>query len=59
MSNEQQYEMGDMEYSAPGVRHTRRTPSSKTLRPIQSRRRGKAPQSMNGIHRRRKRKMAW
>lgn len=38
---------------------TRSRVNSASDRPVQGRRRAKAPQSINGIHRRRRRKMSW
>ncbi len=59
MSNQQSYEMNDAEYSAEGFRTVERAKDSKRERPTMGRGRGKAPQSFNGMHRRRRRKMAW
>lgn len=36
-----------------------RASSSERRRPVAGRKRGKTPQSVNGIHRRRRRKMSW
>ncbi|QDU90971.1 hypothetical protein Pla175_43860 [Pirellulimonas nuda] len=38
---------------------TRNRANAADNRPVQGRRRGKTPQSINGIHRRRRRKMSW
>lgn len=59
MSNQQMYEATDMEYGSENFRTFERVRSSKRQAPTMGRKRGKAPQSFNGIHRRRKRKMAW
>lgn len=58
MSHMQQYEQSDMDYSV-NFRRSSEVKGSKRQQPSHSRRRGKAPQSVNGIHRRRKRKLAW
>jgi hypothetical protein len=60
MSNEQSYEQDGLDYSVD-VRSSGRTQpnSTKRRKPQQGRGRGKGPQSVNGIHRRRKRKLAW
>lgn len=60
MSNQQMYEATDMEYGSENSRSFERVRSgSKRTAPSMGRKRGKTPQSFNGIHRRRKRKMAW
>lgn len=60
MSNEQIYEMEEFDYSNDSRTSTRTSPNStKRRRPQQGRGRGKGPQSVNGIHRRRRRKLAW
>lgn len=60
MSHIQSYEQGDMDYSAAAdFRRGGEEKASKRVRPTHGRRRGKSPQSVNGIHRRRNRKMAW
>lgn len=63
MSSEHIYESIGAEYSGPvsAERGSRDEGNSysKTRRPHLGRRRGKAPQSVNGIHRRRRRKLAW
>ncbi len=59
MSHKQQYEASDVDYGTTNFRQFERFDSSKRQRPTMGRNRGKAPQSFNGIHRRRKRKMAW
>jgi hypothetical protein len=59
MSNQQVYEATDMEYGSESFRPFERVRGSKRHAPTMGRRRGKAPQSFNGIHRRRRRKMAW
>lgn len=59
MSHIQLYEQGDMDYGTNGFRRTTEAKLAKQNKPSHSRRRGKAPQSINGIHRRRNRKMAW
>ena len=59
MSNQQMYEATDMEYGSENFRSSERVRSSKRETPTMGRKRGKTPQSFNGIHRRRRRKMAW
>jgi hypothetical protein len=59
MSHIQLYEQGDMDYSVENVRRETEFKDSKRNRPTHGRKRGKSPQSVNGIHRRRNRKMAW
>lgn len=59
MSHIQLYEQGDMDYSTDNFRREGEIKLSKRNRPTHGRRRGKSPQSVNGIHRRRNRKMTW
>ena len=59
MSHIQLYEQGDMDYSVDNVRRETGVKLSKRNRPTHGRRRGKSPQSVIGIHRRRNRKMTW
>ncbi len=59
MSHKQQYDASEMDYGAENFRSAERLDSSKRRSLPMGRRRGKAPQSFNGIHRRRRRKMAW
>ncbi|MCA9261484.1 MAG: hypothetical protein KDA61_19845 [Planctomycetales bacterium] len=59
MSHYQTYEQDDMNYAAQGFRRSTKDDSSKRRAPAHGRRRGKAPQSVNGIHRRRNRKITW
>jgi hypothetical protein len=59
MSHQQAYEASDMEYGTENFRTFERTRGSKRQAPSMGRRRGKAPQSFNGIHRRRRRKINW
>ena len=59
MSNAQNYEALEADYGMDTFRRTSAIKSSKQQRPAHGRKRGKSPQSVNGIHRRRKRKMAW
>jgi hypothetical protein len=58
MSNKQVYESADLDYGNENFRSTERIKSPKTARPTMGRR-GKAPQSFNGMHRRRRRKINW
>jgi hypothetical protein len=59
MSHQQIYEGVEPLYRGSGFSTTERIHSSKQRRPSYGRRRGKSPQSFNGIHRRRRRKLAW
>ncbi|MCA9234010.1 MAG: hypothetical protein KDA44_00965 [Planctomycetales bacterium] len=62
MSHSHNYEVDDMDYQGTqgeGYRRSDRSSDSKDRRPAHGRKRGKAPQSVNGIHRRRRRKMSW
>lgn len=59
MSNQQAYEVARAEYGQDNFRTFERVRTSKQSRPSMGRRRGKSPQSFNGIHRRRRRKLAW
>jgi hypothetical protein len=59
MSHKQQYETTDADYSTENFRTFERFDNSKRRQPTMGRTRGKAPQSFNGMHRRRRRKMAW
>jgi hypothetical protein len=59
MSHKQQYEANDLDYGTDGFRTSNRSDSSQRRKPPMGRGRGKTPQSFNGIHRRRRRKMAW
>ncbi|MCC6494184.1 MAG: hypothetical protein IT424_14315 [Pirellulales bacterium] len=59
MSHIQLYEQEDMGYGADSFRRKEDAKLAKRNRPSHARRRGKSPQSVNGIHRRRNRKMSW
>jgi sulfite reductase beta subunit-like hemoprotein len=59
MSHIQLYEQGDMDYGVDNFRRESEAKMSKRIRPSYGRRRGKSPQSVNGIHRRRNRKINW
>jgi len=59
MSNEQVYEASEPRYGEESFRNFERFKSAKRHRPTMGRQRGRTPQSFNGMHRRRKRKMAW
>ena len=59
MSHRQDYEAADMDYSRSSFHQSSKLKTSKRNQPFQGRRSGKAPQSINGIHRRRNRKMNW
>ncbi len=59
MSNAQSYEAYEADYGTDTFRRAVSVKSSKQQRPDHGTKRGKSPQSVNGIHRRRKRKMSW
>ncbi|HEX5472246.1 MAG TPA: hypothetical protein VFW73_10180 [Lacipirellulaceae bacterium] len=59
MSHKQQYEATDLDYTVENFQTVERFENGARRRPSMGRKRGKAPQSFNGIHRRRRRKMAW
>ncbi len=59
MSHIQLYEQNEMDYGTEHVRRESELKMAKRQRPSYGRRRGKSPQSVNGIHRRRNRKMSW
>jgi hypothetical protein len=59
MSHKQQYEAADLSYGTESFRSFERFEPGQRRRPQMGRRRGKAPQSFNGIHRRRRRKINW
>jgi hypothetical protein len=59
MSNKQAYEAADLVYGDDTFQTVERFKNAKRHRPNMGRSRGKAPQSFNGMHRRRRRKMAW
>lgn len=59
MSHSQSYEAMEADYGTDTFRRSVPIKSSKSRRPAHGRSRGKSPQSVNGIHRRRKRKMTW
>lgn len=59
MSNEQAYEATELRYGEESFRTFERFKSAKRQRPTMGRSRGKTPQSFNGMHRRRRRKMTW
>jgi hypothetical protein len=59
MSHIQLYEQGDMDYGTDNFRRSSELKFSRKKRAEHGRKRGKTPTSVNGIHRRRNRKMAW
>ncbi len=59
MSHIQLYEMDEMAYSVENSQRSTEMKFSKRRQPTHSRRRGKTPTSVNGIHRRRNRKINW
>lgn len=60
MSNENSYEQAYDSYGEENApRRVREAANSTTRRNAPTTRRGKAPQSVNGLHRRRRRKMSW
>lgn len=58
MSHEQAYEHAELNYGNQRFESTRSTSSKRQRTPL-GRRRGKSPQSFNGIHRRRRKKLNW
>jgi hypothetical protein len=58
MSHEQAYEHAEMSYGGQRFDSSRES-GSKRQRSAVGRRRGKNPQSFNGIHRRRRKKLSW
>jgi len=59
MSHKQQYEATDLNYGSETDRTFERFENARRQRPAMGRRRGKTPQSFNGLHRRRRRKITW
>ena len=59
MSHEQLYESSRAQYGEESFPSGGREKFTKRPKPVLGRKRGKAPQSINGIHRRRRRKLAW
>lgn len=60
MSTDHSYENdGEQNYSSNSFSRPKRETASERARPVQGRQRGKSPQSVNGIHKRRRRKMSW
>lgn len=59
MSNEQLYESFRAQYGEETFSSSTREKFPKRQKPTLGRKRGKSPQSVNGIHRRRRRKLAW
>jgi hypothetical protein len=59
MSHKQQYEASELDYGMETFRSDDRPQAIERRRPQMGRKRGKTPQSFNGMHRRRRRKMAW
>lgn len=58
MSTEQVYEHAETKYGNDNFEQIRTNSHSRRRAP-QSRRRGKSPQSFNGMHRRRRKKVSW
>jgi hypothetical protein len=59
MSNVHSYEALEPDYSVDNFRRSEPIKASRQNAPTRGRSRGKAPQSVNGIHRRRRRKISW
>lgn len=59
MSHSQSYEALEADYGTDNFRRAVPIKPARQSRPTHGRRRGKSPQSVNGIHRRHKRKMSW
>ncbi|HMO83479.1 MAG TPA: hypothetical protein PKC18_01025 [Lacipirellulaceae bacterium] len=59
MSHIQLYEREEVDYGSDNFRRSTEIKFSKRRKAAHGRRRGKAPVSVNGIHRRRNRKLTW
>lgn len=59
MSNFHSYEALEADYSTDNFRRSEPIKAGRQQAPSHGRRRGKAPTSVNGIHRRRRRKISW
>lgn len=59
MSHEQRYEQAAADYGSDSFRSLERVKTNKRHRAPSAGRRGKGPQSFNGMHRRRRRKITW
>ena len=59
MSHSQSYEAIEADYVSDTFRRSVPIKSSKSRRTANGHRRAKSPQSVNGIHRRRRRKISW
>lgn len=60
MSTEKRHGLGSEGGDDSSINYSSRSRvNSASDRPVQGRRRAKTPQSINGIHRRRRRKMSW
>ncbi len=59
MSHKQNYEAMEWDYETQSFRTSERLEHARERRPAMGRRRGKTPQSFNGMHRRRRRKIVW
>ena len=60
MSNQQRYELDDAIYGGDSFRQSERLRANNARRSAPNRgRKNKSPQSFNGIHKRRRRKMMW
>ncbi len=59
MSNFHNYEALEAEYCGDTFRRSEPIKACRQHHPNRGNRRGKSPQSVNGIHRRRKRKINW
>ena len=59
MSNMHSYEALEADYSNDNFRRSEPIKAGKQIAPNRANRRGKGPTSVNGIHRRRRRKISW
>ena len=59
MSIDHSYEHDDIDYGRQNSPNKKRQAQEERTRTAASRRRAKSPQSVNGIHKRRRRKMSW
>ncbi len=59
MSTDHSYEHDEQDYSHNSFPSKKRKSDAEATRPTMGRKRGKSPQSVNGMHKRRRRKMSW
>lgn len=59
MSTDHRYEHDEQDYGRKAFTRTKREGAPTSMRSSKSQTRGKSPQSVNGMHKRRRRKMSW